>query len=57
MTSNIEYELEENYISDYYNSYVVGTRIIYSTDTNEDFTITTTMEFDQWKSYYFTNIF
>jgi len=45
ITSNIPYKIEASYISDYYNSYVEGSRIIFEIDSKEDFKIETTMEF------------
>jgi hypothetical protein len=45
ITSNIKYKLEKSYISDYYNSYIIGTRIVFEIDSKEDFKIETTMEF------------
>ncbi len=45
MTSNIPYKIEKSYISDYYNSYVIGTKIVFEIDTTKDFKIDTKMEF------------
>lgn len=45
ITSNIPYRLEESYISDYYNSYIVGSRIIFEIHTDNDFKIHTKIEF------------
>jgi len=47
ITSNIPYIIEDNYISDYYNSYVLGKRIIFEVETNSNFNITTTMVFKE----------
>jgi hypothetical protein len=44
--SNIEYKIEESYISDYYNSYVVGAKIIFEIDTDKDFEINTKIGFN-----------
>ena len=45
ISSNIKYKIEKSYISDYYNSYVESSRIIYEKDTKKDFKIVTKMEF------------
>jgi len=47
MQSNIEYRLEESYISDYYNTYTIGTRIIFEVNIDKDFRIETVMEFNE----------
>lgn len=44
ISSNIKYKLETSYISDYYNSYVEGTRIVFETDIAENFEIKTLIE-------------
>ena len=49
IVSNIEYKLEESYISDYYNSYDIATRIIFEIDIFEDFEIETTIQFEECK--------
>lgn len=41
ISSNIKYKLETSYISDYYNSYDEGTRIVFEVETTEDFEIKT----------------
>lgn len=43
--SNVKYKIEDSFISDYYNSYVVGNRIIFELNTNKDFEIKTTIQF------------
>jgi hypothetical protein len=45
ITSNIPYKIEISFISDYYNSYGEGSRIIFEIDSKEDFKIETEMEF------------
>lgn len=44
ISSNIKYKLETSYISDYYNSYDEGTRIVFEFDTTKDFEIRTIIE-------------
>ena len=44
ISSNIKYNLENSYISDYYNSYIKGTRIVFETDIAENFEIKTLIE-------------
>lgn len=44
ISSNIKHRLEKSYISDYYNSYVEGIRIIFEIDTTIDFDIKTIIE-------------
>ncbi len=44
VSSNIKHKLEVSYISDYYNSYIEGTRIIFETDITENFEIKTLIE-------------
>ena len=44
ISSNIKYKLETSYISDYYNSYIKGTRIVFETDIAENFEIKTLIE-------------
>ncbi|XPV54917.1 MAG: heparinase II/III domain-containing protein [Halarcobacter ebronensis] len=44
ISSNIKYNLENSYISDYYNFYIEGTRIVFETDISEDFEIKTLIE-------------
>ncbi|WP_066358628.1 heparinase II/III family protein [Aliarcobacter cryaerophilus] len=44
ISSNIKHTLEVSYISDYYNSYVEGTRIVFETDISENFEIKTLIE-------------
>jgi hypothetical protein len=45
ITSNIPYKIEVSYISDYYNFYVEGSRIIFEIASKDNFKIETTMEF------------
>jgi hypothetical protein len=46
LSSNFPIKLEKSYISDYYNSYVEGTKIVIETNSsNKETTIKTTMEF------------
>ena len=45
ISSNVKYKIEESYISDYYNSYVLGKRIIFEIEADDDSKIITTMEF------------
>lgn len=45
ISSNIQYKIEKSYISDYYNSYSEGYKIIFEIDTDTDFEINTKMEF------------
>jgi len=44
ISSNIPYRIEDSYISNYYNSYTKGTRIIFETETDIDYEIETKME-------------
>lgn len=44
ISSNIKYKLETSYISDYYNSYDDGVRIVFEIDTSKDFEIRTIIE-------------
>lgn len=44
ISSNIKYKLETSYISDYYNSCIDGTRIVFETDIAENFEIKTLIE-------------
>jgi len=44
ISSNIKYKLETSYISDYYNSYDEGIRIVFEIDTTKDFEIKTIIE-------------
>jgi len=44
ISSNIKYKLDASYISDYYNSYIEGTRIVFETDIAENFGIKTLIE-------------
>lgn len=43
--SNINYKIEDSYISGYYNSYEAGKRVIFEVDSNKDIEIKTTIEF------------
>ncbi|WP_072681741.1 heparinase II/III family protein [Arcobacter sp. LA11] len=43
--SNVELKVETSYISEYYNSYFEGNRIIFYIDTDKDIEIKTVMEF------------
>jgi len=45
ISSNIEYKIEDSYISDYYNFYTLGKRIIFEIDTNSDYEVITTISF------------
>jgi len=45
LTSSNKIKLEKSYISDYYNNYFVGIKIIIETTSKEDIKIETTMEF------------
>jgi hypothetical protein len=45
ISSNIPYKIEKSYISDYYNSYIVGNKIVFEININKDFEVNTTMEF------------
>lgn len=45
ISSNVNVTTQDSYISDYYNSYIVGTRIIFETDIDTDFEIKTIIEF------------
>jgi len=45
ISSNIKYKIEKSYISNYYNSYVEGSRILFEVDTNKDLEIKTIIEF------------
>jgi len=45
ISSSIEFKLEDSYISEYYNSYDKGTRIIFEVDTEKEIKIVTKMEF------------
>jgi hypothetical protein len=45
ISSNVHYRIEDSYISEYYNSYVVGKRIIFEINADDDSQIITTMEF------------
>ncbi len=45
ISSNVKYRVEDNYISDYYNSYRVGKRIIFEIEVEDNTKIITTMEF------------
>ncbi len=49
ISSTIAYRLEKSYISDYYNSYVMGTRIIFEQDTDKDIEMKTTIQFKDTK--------
>jgi len=44
ISSNMKYKLEASYISDYYNFYDEGIRIVFEINSNEDFEIKTIME-------------
>ena len=44
ISSNIKYKLETSYISDYYNFYIEGTRIVFESDITENFEIKTLIE-------------
>lgn len=44
ISSNVKYRLETSYISDYYNSYIEGTRIIFEADITNNFKIKTLIE-------------
>ena len=44
ITSNIKHKLETSYISDYYNSYIEGSRIIFEADITKNFEIKTLIE-------------
>ena len=48
ISSNLPYKIEESYISDYYNSYSVGTTIIFELDTEKDFEIKTIIKFEEY---------
>lgn len=39
--SNIKYIVEKSYISNYYNSYTIGSRVVYETEIDKDFEIVT----------------
>lgn len=43
--SNINYKIEDSYISDYYNSYEAGKRVIFEVDSVKDIEIKTSIEF------------
>ncbi len=43
--SNIKYKVEKSYISDYYNSYVIGSKIVYEIETDKDFEVVTIFRF------------
>ncbi|RXI38897.1 hypothetical protein CRU99_11140 [Malaciobacter mytili] len=45
VSSNIMYKLEKSYISDYYNSYTEGIRVVFETNSKEDFEIKTIIEY------------
>jgi len=45
LSSNIPLSVEKSYISEYYNAYTLGTRVIFEIDTKLDYEIYTTMEF------------
>jgi len=45
ISSNVKYRVEDSYISDYYNSYLIGKRVIFEIDADNDFEIKTVMEF------------
>jgi len=45
ISSNVKYKIEDNYISNYYNSYVSGKRIIFAREADNDSSIITTMVF------------
>lgn len=45
VTSNIKYKLEKNYISECYNSYIEGNRIVFEINSSKDFEIKTIIKF------------
>ena len=45
ISSNVRYKIEDSYISDYYNSYMPGKRIIFEIDTNINYEVKTTISF------------
>ena len=45
IASNIPYKIKVSYISDYYNSYIDGSKIIFEIDAKEDLKIETIIEF------------
>jgi len=47
LSSTVAYRIEESYISDYYNSYKIGKRIVFVCESESDVVITTTMEFEE----------
>jgi len=44
ISSNVKYKVDKSYISNYYNSYIEGNRIVFDTNTDKDFEIKTTIE-------------
>ncbi|PLY05599.1 MAG: hypothetical protein C0625_12255 [Arcobacter sp.] len=46
ITSNTKYKIEKSYISEYYNSYDTGTKIIFEIDIEKNYKIKTTMDFN-----------
>jgi len=45
ISANVKYTIEDSYISNYYNSYALGKRIIFEIEASDDTNIITTMEF------------
>jgi hypothetical protein len=45
ISSNVEYKIENTYVSDYYNSYVEGNKIVFEINSQSDFEIKTRIEF------------
>ena len=46
ISSNTQHRIEDSYISDYYNSYKLGVRIIFEVDTDRNYNIRTTLTFN-----------